>query len=327
MKKIILIIFLLFTVNLYSAFENKNIFPRSISLGNAMAPLADDLSAIMFNPAGLIQLYPIEISVIPYSTVMPGTEEVDLSQGFYAASYNNEKIGAIGFLWNRYGSSSIYNENSFLLGYSKDLTLLINNLLINISGGVNLKILNYGFELDKRTVNDPVFAGGSKNTAFSMDAGILMQLRYKYRISICGYNLTKPDLGLNSPDYLYPSMNISFAHIENSLKIFGASKLNFMIGYDIGKWDSSINMGIELWTFHNIWALRLGYNNEAYSAGTGFQMIFRMASGKKIGFRIDYAFQMFSEMSEINGSHYIGLTIKMDDIFKKNAMPQGGRLD
>ena len=114
-------------------------------------------------------------------------------------------------------------------------------------------------------------------------------------------------------------MNISFAHIENSLNIFGPSKLNFMIGYDIGKGDSGMNMGMELWTFWNMWALRFGYNKESYSAGTGFQMIFLLASGRKIGFRVDYAIQMFSEMSKINGSHYIGLTLKMDDIFQSNG--------
>jgi len=117
---------------------------RALGMGRAFTGLADDVSAIYYNPAGLAQQNPFQVSL------MHVTLFYDTMYDFAATSYPVSGIGTFGAAYIRLGSTNFdgrdilanptgnnqsVTEQAAMLCYARDI-------FSNLSAGINLKLVN-----------------------------------------------------------------------------------------------------------------------------------------------------------------------------------------
>ncbi|MDD5687083.1 MAG: PorV/PorQ family protein [Elusimicrobia bacterium] len=207
MKKILIIIFIFFLLptsyslltasqNTGASFLNIGTSARAVSMGGAYVGVANDASAISYNPAGLSQLSKSEIIaqhtmwiadtnhdflayVRPTSMGTMGISVVALTQGRIEGRDENRQ---------KTGSFSAY-DTAVTVSYSKQMSGLAGK---QVSLGTNLKIIQQGI-------------AGEKATGIAMDIGLLMKqsfvlpLQYGLSIQNIGPKMTFISEGYNLP--------------------------------------------------------------------------------------------------------------------------------
>ncbi|MGH2575700.1 MAG: hypothetical protein ACRDFC_08400, partial [Ignavibacteria bacterium] len=232
-------------------FENTDIGAKPISLGGAFTSLANNSSAVYYNPSGISQMSFREISIF-YSPAPYGIKELSYGAFTYVEP---TKFGWIGLSAKAYGFE-LYREITATLTYS-------NNYRKKIYYGANLnyynlKIKNYG-------------------SAFTLgfDAGLLAYLTEYLRWGFSAMNLNRAKIG-QSKEKL-PQV------YRTGLSLQVRKDLNLIMDAEKDtRYKVSIKAGME-YTMYDLVDIRAGVGSEPirFSGGIGFFYSL---------FQLDYAF-------------------------------------
>jgi len=272
---------------------------RAVGMGGAFVSVADDASAVYWNPAGLSQISGKEASFMHASMAQ------DRNYNFLTYVHSLTRIGTLGVSWTNFNIRNIEiwndendlidtakdSENAFVLSYGKEF-------YSNLSGGLNLKYLY-----------QKVYE--NKASGWGIDMGLM----YK-PINRLSLGLMVQDMGSNLKwDTASGQMD------KVPLKIKGGASYRFLndnllLSTDVIQIldnNARVNFGLEYkYEIKKISpstvAIRIGYqsgyvlgNLAGASAGLGYRF--------KIGttpFQIDYAFTPYGDLGV---AHRISLLI------------------
>ncbi len=302
---LIFLTFLLVSFNLFSdqgttaaVFLKLEQGVRPISMGGAFAGAADDVNAIMWNPAGLSQLSGFE------ATFSHTIWFADIFYDYLALAYPAGEIGTFGLSVVYVNSGDI--EKSDELG--NDLgSFSANNIGGNISYGTVInKELSLG--LTVKIFNESIDTEGA--FGFAADLGGI------YKLPINGLQM-----GINIQN-LGPKFGFGEAFLLPIMFRIGASYTgirNLMINLDYVQPIETYGMiaaGIEYW-YRDLIVLRLGYQYQGmfdinhYCENVSEPSIlagFVIGAGLKIDiYSIDYAYRKYGVLES---THRIGLSVK-----------------
>jgi hypothetical protein len=223
-------------------------------LGRAFTGLADDPSAVVYNPAGLAQQNPLQITLqhvaLFYDTMFDFaavTYPVS-GVGTFAASYL--RLGSTGYdsrdsNWNSSGTFGI-TDQAVILSYAKDLTPWL-------AGGLNLKL-----------IDETVFA--ESGMGFGADIGFLATPNNIISIGLDLINIVPPSVKLSDTAESFPiTMKLGFA-----FKFLGDRIIPlFDIEKEFTTQDLKFMMGVEAFPIQDL-ALRVGYDETEITFGAGY---------------------------------------------------------
>ncbi|MCP4293295.1 MAG: PorV/PorQ family protein [bacterium] len=229
---------------------------RSLSLGNAVVGLSDDVATSYWNPAGLAQLRTMEI------TGMGATMFNDTKYTFLALGMPTESWGTFSLngtftssgefersTWDEdLGETFSEKEGVFSLGYA--------NGFGRLTYGVNLKSVSQNI-------------GGASGNSMGMDVGLYYRPHRLLSFGAAVQNLIEPAITLvDEEEKLARSMRAGLA-----LRFFRG---RLMMTTDVVKtefMDTSFRSGLEVWPVRFL-SLRGGYDaeREHMSAGAGFRL-------------------------------------------------------
>ncbi|KAA3659401.1 MAG: hypothetical protein DWQ10_08930 [Calditrichaeota bacterium] len=242
------------TAGMPGAYLYNGVGARAQALGGAYTAVANDVTAVYWNPAALAFQNPYQFSFM-HNTLFMGT-----SMDFLVASAPTERYGSFGLGMLTLGSGdfeqrSVLNENlgSFSM---RDMAIFMSwaqEVYPDLSVGVNYKFVNqkilsysgsgHGFDLAVKT------------TFFErMDFGFVLA------------NVLQPKVTLASEAETYP------LHIRTGVSTtFLDDKLSLSTEFSkISGWGSSqLHFGAEYMAMPNL-AIRLGINDGFFSFGAGF---------------------------------------------------------
>ena len=229
---------------------------RSLSLGNAVVGLSDDVATSYWNPAGLAQLRTMEI------TAMGATMFNDTKYSFFALGMPTESWGTFS-LNGTFTTSGEFERSTWL--EDLDETFSEKEGVISLGYANGFGRLSYGVNL--KTVSQEI--GGASGSAMGMDVGLYYRPHRLLSLGASVQNLIEPAITLvEEEEKLARSMRAGFA-----LRFFRG---RMMVTSDLVKtefMDTSFRSGLEIWPVRFL-SLRGGYDGERehMSAGAGFRL-------------------------------------------------------
>lgn len=234
---------------------------RAMGMGGAFVAVADDVTALHWNPAGLATLDRIEVFGMRTSVY-----SVDgLSEDAAIAGYGNGTHGAaVG--WMRTGAEDLYSEDTLVAGYG------FNGCFFEgLAAGVALKRLSIdapGYDY----YNDPAF-NEDGDAAFAADLGWLYR-RDKWTVGGTFRNLGEPDLQLldttESSDPVYAELRLGASYLFRGVMLMTGEWRIPREAPSFYDEKASLNLGTEVW-FYDAFALRAGMNRDRITAGVGIK--------------------------------------------------------
>jgi len=269
---------------------------RAIAMGKTFSAIADDGTALFWNPAGLEQMKSGEFSA------MRALIFEDRTENYLALAYPVSKL-TISAGWLNFGVSDIQERDEFgqLVGHFGDSE---NAFMIGAGASIFSSI---GLKVNLGTTVKYFYHSLNENQAngWGGDFGSLFYLYRKGFIKHIGFAAVVQNLGSklkwntesNHEDKIPITIRLGSALNLNVLPLNLAADLEEQKGQDM-----RIHLGAEYWW--RVLALRGGLNHKQFTAGAGF--VFRLA---KFDFTIDYAFTD-DEISN-KGLHFFSLNFKL----------------
>ena len=297
---------------------------RVLGMGRAYVGLADDVSAIYLNPAGIANsktwkigsmsgkfvsdydylsatgIYPVNVGVVGvgFDTYSIGGA---LATTIDATSDPNDPIYIVDP-----SQPSISNYNSVLiLSYAVkgEQIPIKSNLLNNLSVGANLRLYSVGLAGDHITE-------GSAN-GFEADFGAMYSLYPQLSLGASVQNVLPASMGgkltyIGGHTETYPASAkigaaLKIVGQEDSLMAFQEQQVVYLLDFDIKPtttgWPIVYHTGLE-WTPVPLFSLRAGIDQTALGDGLGTYLIFNdltLGAGMNYnGFKFDYAYRQFN---------------------------------
>ncbi|MBN1898079.1 MAG: hypothetical protein JW827_04830 [Spirochaetes bacterium] len=305
-----LMIILLGVSSLEAAFkEGNNWNARATGMGGAFTAIADDASAPVYNPAGMAQIDRVQ-AIFNFSKPYLGVEEVDFNYAYLSLTFPMEDVGHIGIGWNNFNATSIYEEYSFLLSYSTSMDRVFSPKFKYLYTGLNIKYLYHGFQLDQRTIDDPVFSGGKGKGNIGVDIGFLAKRLFKglphLDLALAVNNINEPDIGLGQNDPIYREFKFGLSYLlPGSVK----TKNDYIFSMDTCYRNEELNIkgGVEGYFFNRFLIARLGANFNEMTAGLGINYSLK----NKVLFQFNYAFLYPMGIRGSYGTHQMSVNIRI----------------
>src|SRR5471030_2119092 len=113
----------------WAAFLDNGWGARPVGMGGAFTAIADDSSAPMYNPAGVVQVQWFELSAM-YSQLFSGLtlysgnsttggDTVHLDQSFLSYVSKPSAFGSFGLSWTNFNTTDLYREDTVTLSYAR----------------------------------------------------------------------------------------------------------------------------------------------------------------------------------------------------------------
>lgn len=239
---------------------------RAMGMGGAFMAVADDVTALHWNPAGLAGLDGIQIFGMRTSVY-----SVDgLTEDSVLASYGQGSRG-YGLGWMRTGADDpeldevLYNEDTLLAGFGTETPIE------HLSAGVTVKRYSIdapGYEPG----NDPGYTSGGDD-AYAGDIGCLYR-RGRWSVGATVRNIGEPKLQLISTtaeedlDPIVSELRLGGSYLFREVMLMAVEwrAPREVPGYYENQY--TINLGTEVW-FYDAFALRAGMNRDRITAGLG----------------------------------------------------------
>lgn len=227
---------------------------RSMGLGRAFTGLADDPSAVIYNPAGLAQQNPLQISlqhvILFYDTMYDfAAVTYPLSGiGTFAGSYI--RLGSTGFdsrdsQWATTGSFGVTSQ-AFLISYARDITGWL-------ASGVNLKLIS-------ESVYDRSAMG------YGADLGLMFKPHEMINIGLALINAIPASIKLNETAESFPivfKFGLAFKFLgERVIPVLDFEK-------SFSNKDFKFRLGLEAYPIQDL-ALRVGLDETELTFGAGY---------------------------------------------------------
>ncbi len=269
---------------------------RAAAMGNAFTGLANDASAVFFNPAGLVQLSGKQAEI----TYMNYLEGVDCGSAVYAFPYNEKTSFAVfskGLtasedrtivdVYGQYaGTDGTFGVSDFVFGLSAARTLLP---IIDV--GINVKFLMESLD-------------GQSATAAAFDLGIMHQTTNEnLKVGIALRNIGKQLSYFTANEYeekMPMTATLGF-NLHPTEKLYATLDIYKPLNYDyLGR------LGVE-YKIHDMLLLRAGYKTNASDWKTGGDD--ETFAGISLGFglllkqykiKMDYAVSSYGDLGYVN---------------------------
>lgn len=279
---------------------------RSLGLGKTFTGIADDASAVYWNPAGLAQLKQKELTAL-YNSLYErtGYSFVSYAQPLKKSGYldkGEQNWGTMGVAivnlnsrgfqlrdeYNENQGEAGVNETAALISYGTNIAQYLkleSESLKNLSLGINLKIVNQNIDT-------------KSDTSYGIDAGLLATFR-KLNLGLNIQNLSAPRLKLIEDTDKYPLS----ATIGLSYRFF---KDKLITALDVSKTEQrqlKFHTGAE-YSPLKLLAFRAGIDETEVATGLGL---------KWGNYSLDYAFayhDAWPGRQDLGISHRFGLTVK-----------------
>lgn len=294
----ILLLLAFFSSVAESAFVDKG-GVRPLGMAGAYVALADDASAIIFNPAGLGQIERTELSAA-YDRLYAGLSDDNLGRGSISYVHPSQNYGAFALNLTML-NTPLYRESAITLGYGRFMKV---SYL-----GLNAKLLFAGFEENDYTRIDPLFNNGMSVDGMALDLGILHKFSDNISFGLAALNINQPNIALDEaakvPLVIQTGMAFRLGSIVPTMDL---TYRNRKLG---DKRDINLHLGIESWLKDKDIALRAGVNFYDMALGASYVI----SLGKNVDAQLDYAFRyplVFKEdtISDTYGSHLFSLDIR-----------------
>jgi len=272
-----------------------------MGMGGAFVALADDTSAIMFNPAGLGQIDKARVAAA-YDRLYAGLGDDALGRGFVSYVQPAQNYGAFALNLTML-NAPLYKETTVIFGYGRSIG--------PIYLGLNAKGLFASYEENDYTVMDPLFSDGMSSNGVALDLGMLYKLTNSISFGLAVLNANEPDMALGDdaeakvPLTLQTGLALRLGSTIPTIDLtYRNKKLN-------DERDIDLHFGIESWLASKSVALRGGINFHDMALGASYVF----SRGKNIEAQLDYAFRyplFFKEdsISDIYGTHQFSLDVR-----------------
>lgn len=183
---------------------------RAVGMGNAFTAVADDVYAIYYNPAGLATLQRPEFAST-YAQLYPGlTDNSSLQNSFfgYAQPLDEGRQGTLGFGYNRFSLSGLYQETSVYASYGREI--LNGYIPGHLYGGITLKYLNRSLSGIGNLATQPLGPTGevvpgavdqvlanSSRSNFDMDLGLLYRPFENWNFGFTSQHVLEPNIAFD----------------------------------------------------------------------------------------------------------------------------------
>ena len=236
---------------------------RPMGMGGAFVAVADDVTALHWNPAGLARLGGFQLFGMRTSVY-----SVDgLSEDAVLAAYGMGDQG-FGLGWMRTGAKHVYDlykEDTIVVGYGRETPI------DGLAAGVALK--RYSIDAPGYDYyNDPAFKEGG-DASFAVDLGCLYGVG-KWKLGATVRNLGEPELSLldttQEPDPIYSEFRFGGSYVFREVMLLTAE---LRIPREVPEYyerTNTLNLGTEIW-FYDAFALRAGLNMDRITAGLGLK--------------------------------------------------------
>lgn len=261
------------------AFLKNGYGARASAMSNTFTAVANDVSAIFYNPAGLSSNTKLQFMGM-YSNLYGNMNGVNygnfgVSKGFNVGTFGlgviYSKISDIPYvtsLTGPDGSSFSDNETAFYLSYSRAVTE-------NVRVGANLKLISH-------TLAD------ASATGFGADLGVFAKLNEQFSAGVVLQDAIAPKITLASRSDTYPGkLKLGVAY-----KIIPALMVSPEINYT---YDKSVQFtgGAEWDVYKNIVTLRGGYNTVSSSPSFGVGINY-------MDVHLDYSYNVNKDLGGVN---------------------------
>lgn len=261
------------------AFLKNGFSVRASAMGHSFVSIADDASAIFYNPGGLINIKGTQV-VGMYSKLFNDIDGVNYGAVGVAHNFDFGIVGIgavymnvadIPYVENESGPTGLYfsnNQTAFYLSYTK---LFLENL--NIGG--NLKFINHSLE-------------SYSGTGFGLDLGLYSTVNENLTVGLMFQDLIGPVIKLNKREDKYKT-KVKFGFVYKPIK---GLKIAPEAVFESDK-NEIFSIGAEYALFNDMIFLRSGFNTtyNSFSAGVGIKY---MNAG------IDYSFNTHKYLGNIN---------------------------
>lgn len=234
---------------------------RATGMGGAFTAVADDATAVFWNPAGLALMEGLKLTGMGSRLF-----SVDgLSENVVSLTYSGWKKTGIGAGWARTGVEDVYNENTFVLSAGRRV------FREGLSVGGTFRVYRLaapGYEY----YNDPNFDDGAQDYAF--DVGALYRAR-TWSAACTVRNIGRPEMSLISTteekDPISSEVRVGGTYIFREVMLI-SGELRFPDEVpSYYKRSVRYALGTEIW-FVGAFALRAGINDGKATAGLGLRI-------------------------------------------------------
>jgi hypothetical protein len=279
-------------------FDNLGFGARPVALGGAFVSIADDPSAVFYNPAGLSQIRSLSISSM-YSRLFPSVQDDNLNLLTLSGAMPIGIIGTFG-VGGSFFSSDLWKESMFIASYSR-------TIYAGFSVGGSVKFLQW-------SASAPPGESSLSFVGLSFDAGAHYVMSNiiegsDLRLGVVVHDITQPSIAKNSATDAKLPLKIEVG------ASYVSTVYNYLIAASLGKEGDDVKLrgGTELVGLSGdmlntpaAFLIRAGaagiLNNKTQgelNGGFGIRMG---------GLNIDYAYVYFFEISNLGGSHKISLS-------------------
>lgn len=316
----------------HAAFFEMGLSARAMAMGGAFTSVADDSSAMFWNPAGLAQLAHVEATsmYLSHGDFDLGSARTTLVGGASPIRGVDGLTVAGGLLST--GDPELYEERTTVAAGGYDLYELTT---FPAAIGLSIKKLNLSYK--GYDPADPLFANGDSAGASEVAIGAIVQLSPSIRVAAVLDNLLGPALNLSVADD-QPAVGGrlrfggAFTHRNYDREAgegLGLAEMTIAaeyateaIGPELDFRD--VRVGTEFWmestrvgsgapstnpdpgpmSFAGRLGMSMGDNGSALSAGLGI----RFALGGRLGLQVDYAFTSQQNV-EYGSPHRVSMSV------------------
>ncbi|HCC48672.1 MAG TPA: hypothetical protein DEQ38_11245 [Elusimicrobia bacterium] len=306
-------------LNAYAAFEDLGFGARAPGMGDAFTAVADDISSVYYNPAGLSSLERPKAlaSHALFHTGLSDGSNLGLSVGALAVPLSGGRNGTLGLAWQQFSLSGIYYEKTGQVswGYRFDKSTRYEKLSV----GATLKYLSHGFTRLDETYNavednisqngatDPVLAGANTRAALDADLGALYRLTRRWTLGAAILNAMQADVAFSTSDKDKIPMKTRLGASYKSLWMLLSADARLQKGPD-GKMDKQFIFAAEK-TFPSLDRGDIGVRGSLGAGDREFKQATLGLSYKIQRIQVDYGFALpLGTIKETSGNHKLALS-------------------
>jgi len=282
---------------LFGAFKDPGWGARPLGMAGAFTAVSDDSNAVLFNPAGLNQIYLNQFDFM-YGKPFVGLEGVDIDYYLMTGALNISHKFKLGIGYTNFTTKDLYREDTALISfsYAPKLTGFSESI------GITLKWLYHGFVPDEYTKKDIVFSKITDKSAFGLDAGITAKFFDRLKFGFSAKDINQPDVGLKDKDLVPYTLNVGFAYIH-TIQI---GKLTYAIDASLRNKEYNINLGVESFLLGESLGVRAGGNLTEIAIGATY----KFNISPSLSTEVTYAFIWPIYVQETYGTHRLSLGIR-----------------
>ncbi|PKK90070.1 MAG: hypothetical protein CVV64_11160 [Candidatus Wallbacteria bacterium HGW-Wallbacteria-1] len=269
-----------------AAFNETVAGARAQGMGGAFTAVADDATALYWNPAGLSQMKRHEIMFM-YADKYDVTTGPAFTEQYFAYSSPATMYGTFGLHYSKEGSDSILAEKRMGISYGKRV-----GSRFSLGFNLNSLTLSPAINSTQRSAADPSM---TEQNSVGVDLGFLLNITDDAKIALSVKNLGA-SFGVITEHHLDTILKMGVA-VNTSEKMLLAMDANFKENTDENKENKfQISAGAE-YLFTPQVAFRAGFNKGDLTAGCGF---------RSQDWNMDYAFLNH----EIGNTHRVSFSMR-----------------